>query len=104
MGGIISPSEMSISNSIDMAIWVAVGGRGSLIGAVIGAFVVNLCKTCVSENFPEIWSYFIGLLFVLVVMFLPRGLTGVFMDARIFIAKKIKEMISSEKSAVSEEA
>ena len=102
--GIISPSEMSISNSIDMAIWVAVGGRGSLIGAVIGAFVVNLCKTCVSENFPEIWSYFIGLLFVLVVMFLPRGLTGVFMDARIFIAKKIKKMISSEKSAVSEEA
>ena len=102
--GIISPSEMSISNSIDMAIWVAVGGRGSLIGAVIGAFVVNLCKTCVSENFPEIWSYFIGLLFVLVVMFLPRGLTGVFMDARIFISKKIKKMISSEKSAVSEEA
>ncbi len=87
--GIISPSEMSIGNSIDMAIWVAVGGRGTLIGAVIGAFVVNLCKTLVSENFPEIWSYFIGLLFVVVVMYLPRGLTGVFMDAKALIEKKL---------------
>lgn len=83
--GIISPSEMSISNSIDMAIWVAVGGRGTLIGAVIGAFLVNLTKTLVSENFPEIWSYFIGAIFVLVVLFLPRGLTGVFAD----ISKKL---------------
>jgi len=80
--GIISPSEMSISNSVDMAIWVAVGGRGTLIGAVIGAFVVNIIKTLVSENFPEIWSYFIGAIFVLVVMFLPRGLVGVFVDLK----------------------
>ena len=80
--GIISPSEMSISNSIDMAIWVSVGGRGSLIGAVIGAFVVNVTKTLVSENFPEIWSYFIGAVFVLVVLFLPRGITGICSDAK----------------------
>lgn len=98
--GIISPSEMSIGNSIDMAIWVAVGGRGTLIGAVIGAFVVNLCKTLVSENFPEIWSYFIGLLFVIVVMFLPRGLTGVFMDAKQWIGKKLEK--KSEASTVPE--
>lgn len=80
--GIISPSEMSISNSIDMAIWVAVGGRGTLIGAVIGAFLVNITKTLISESLPEIWSYFIGAIFVLVVLFLPRGLTGVFSDAK----------------------
>ena len=80
--GIISPSEMSISNSIDMAIWVAVGGRGTLIGAVIGAFIVNITKTLISESLPEIWSYFIGAIFVLVVLFLPRGLTGVFSDAK----------------------
>ena len=86
--GIISPSEMSISNSIDMAIWVAVGGRGNLIGAVIGAFLVNITKTLVSENFPEIWSYFIGAIFVLVVLFLPRGLTGVFADLKDLIDKK----------------
>ena len=87
--GIISPSEMSISNSIDMAIWVAVGGRGNLIGAVIGALVVNITKTLVSESFPEIWSYFIGSIFVLVVLFLPRGLTGVFADAKEFAKRKL---------------
>ncbi len=89
--GIISPSEMSISNSIDMAIWVAVGGRGTLIGAVIGAFIVNITKTLISESFPEIWSYFIGAIFVLVVLFLPRGLTGVFTDLMGKIISKIKK-------------
>lgn len=102
--GIISPSEMSITSSIDMAIWVAVGGRGTLIGAVIGAFLVNLCKTLVSENFPEIWSYFIGLLFVVVVMFLPRGLTGVFMDLKNFVQKKLINRRKSEKSSEKVEA
>lgn len=93
--GIISPSEMSISNSIDMAIWVAVGGRGSLIGAVIGAFIVNITKTLVSESFPEIWSYFIGSIFVLVVLFLPRGLTGVFTDSK----EKVLNFIERRKAA-----
>lgn len=103
--GIISPSEMSISNSIDMAIWVAVGGRGTLIGAVVGAFLVNLCKTLVSESFPQIWSYFIGLLFVVVVMILPRGLTGVFMDFKSWILKKIESKNSgSHSELVSESA
>ncbi len=88
--GIISPSEMSISNSIDMAIWVAVGGRGTLIGAVLGAFLVNLTKTLISESLPEIWSYFIGAIFVLVVLFLPRGLIGVFVDVKDRIKSYIK--------------
>lgn len=83
--GIISPTEMSISNSIDMAIWVAVGGRGTLAGAVVGAFLVNLAKTLVSENFPQIWSYFIGGLFVIIVLFLPRGLAGVVSDISVKI-------------------
>ena len=96
--GIISPSEMSISNSIDMAIWVAVGGRGTLIGAVVGAFIVNTTKTLISENFPEIWSYFIGAIFVLVVLFLPRGLTGVFTDA----VSKITLLIKKAKAAKTE--
>ena len=89
--GIISPSEMSISNSIDMAIWVAVGGRGTLIGGVIGAFLVNITKTFISESFPEIWSYFIGAIFVLVVLFLPRGLTGVFTDVMGKVISRIKK-------------
>ncbi len=96
--GIISPSEMSISNSIDMAIWVAVGGRGTLIGAVVGAFIVNTTKTLISENFPEIWSYFIGAIFVLVVLFLPRGLTGVFTDA----VSKITLLIKKAKAGKTE--
>ena len=83
--GIISPTEMSISNSIDMAIWVAVGGRGTLAGAVVGAFLVNLAKTLISENFPQIWSYFIGGLFVIIVLFLPRGLAGVVYDISVKI-------------------
>ncbi|MBR3550105.1 MAG: urea ABC transporter permease subunit UrtC, partial [Treponema sp.] len=93
--GIISPSEMSISNSIDMAIWVAVGGRGTLIGAAVGAFVVNITKTLISESFPEIWSYFIGAIFVIVVLFLPRGLTGVFTDAK----DKIRVLVRKSQAA-----
>ena len=94
--GIISPSEMSISNSIDMAIWVAVGGRGTLIGAAVGAFVVNITKTLISESFPEIWSYFIGAIFVIVVLFLPRGLTGVFTDAKDKISLLVKKTKASK--------
>ena len=94
--GIISPSEMSISNSIDMAIWVAVGGRGTLIGAAVGAFVVNIIKTLISESFPEIWSYFIGAIFVIVVLFLPRGLTGVFTDAKDKISLLVKKTKASK--------
>jgi len=97
--GIISPSEMSISNSIDMAIWVAVGGRGTLIGAAIGAFVVNITKTLISESFPEIWSYFIGAIFVIVVLFLPRGLTGVFTDAK----DKIRVLVRKSQAAKTDE-
>lgn len=97
--GIISPSEMSISNSIDMAIWVAVGGRGTLIGAAVGAFVVNITKTLISESFPEIWSYFIGAIFVIVVLFLPRGLTGVFTDAK----DKIRVLVRKSQSAKTDE-
>lgn len=102
--GIISPSEMSISNSIDMAIWVAVGGRGTLIGAVVGAFIVNTTKTLISENFPEIWSYFIGAIFVLVVLFLPRGLTGVFTDAVSKITLQIKKAKAAKTEATPKEA
>lgn len=97
--GIISPSEMSISNSIDMAIWVAVGGRGTLIGAAVGAFVVNITKTLISESFPEIWSYFIGAIFVIVVLFLPRGLTGVFIDAK----DKIRVLVRKSQAAKTDE-
>ena len=75
--GIINPSEMSPGNSIEMAIWVAVGGRGTLIGPIIGAFAVNGAKSYFTANFPEYWLFFLGLIFVLVPLLLPRGIMGI---------------------------
>ncbi|MFD2610926.1 urea ABC transporter permease subunit UrtC [Paenibacillus gansuensis] len=76
--GIISPSMMSIVPSIEMVLWVAVGGRGTLAGAVFGAVFMNTAKSLFSENYPEVWLYFVGGLFVAVVIFLPRGAAGLF--------------------------
>ena len=74
--GIINPSEMSPANSIEIAIWVAVGGRATLIGPIIGAFVVNLAKSWFTVSFPEYWLFFLGLLFIVVTLMLPQGLVG----------------------------
>ena len=74
--GIINPSEMSPANSIEIAIWTAVGGRGTLIGPVIGAAVVNLGKSWFTQAFPEYWLYLLGLMFILVTLYLPRGIAG----------------------------
>jgi urea transport system permease protein len=76
--GIINPSEMSPANSIEIAIWAAVGGRGTLFGPILGAFAVNGAKSWFTVAFPQFWLYFLGLLFVLVTLFLPRGLMGLF--------------------------
>lgn len=83
--GIINPSEMSPGNSIEIAIWVAVGGRGTLIGPVIGAFVVNLAKSWFTVSFPEYWLFFLGLLFIVVTLMLPHGLVGLWKQ---FVAKR----------------
>jgi urea transport system permease protein len=80
--GIINPSEMSPANSIEIAIWVAVGGRGTLVGPVVGAFVVNLAKSWFTVAFPEYWLFFLGLLFVLVTLLLPAGLVGLWQRLR----------------------
>jgi urea transport system permease protein len=74
--GLASPSLVGIVPSIEMVIYAAVGGRLSLIGSVYGTLLVFSAKTFFSENFPEIWLYLLGTLFILVVMFLPTGLAG----------------------------
>lgn len=74
--GIINPGEFAPINSIEAVIWVAVGGRGSLYGAVLGAILVNYAKTYLTGAFPEVWLYALGALFVLVTLFLPRGIVG----------------------------
>jgi len=74
--GIINPSEFSPINSIEVVIWVAVGGRGTLYGAAAGAVLVNYAKTYFTSTIPEAWYYALGTLFVLVTLFLPRGIIG----------------------------
>jgi urea transport system permease protein len=76
--GIISPGTMNIAFSIEMVIWVAVGGRATLVGAILGALVVNFAKSLLSIKFPEIWLFFQGGLFLVVVLLLPNGILGWF--------------------------
>lgn len=76
--GIINPSEMSPANSIEIAVWVAVGGRGTLIGPLLGAGAVNGAKSFFTQYFPDIWLFFLGLLFILVTLFMPKGIVGLF--------------------------
>ena len=80
--GIINPSEMSPANSIEIAIWTAVGGRGTLIGPVIGAAAVNLAKSFFTQALPEYWLYMLGLIFSLVTLYLPRGIAGLWIRKR----------------------
>jgi urea transport system permease protein len=74
--GIINPSEFSPGNSIEIAIWVSVGGRGTLLGAIIGAMLVNLAKTWLTGAAPETWLFVLGALFVLTTLVFPRGIAG----------------------------
>ncbi len=83
--GIINPSEMSPANSIEIAIWAAVGGRATLIGPIVGAFIVNGAKSWLTVAAPEFWLYFLGALFIAVTLFLPNGVVG--------LVKKIKERL-----------
>ena len=74
--GIINPGEFAPAHSIEIVIWVAVGGRGTLAGAALGALVVNAGKTWFTGAIPELWLFALGGLFVLVTLFLPRGILG----------------------------
>ena len=83
--GIINPGEFSPINSIEIVVWVALGGRGFLYGAIIGAIVVNILKSYLTIISPEIWIIFLGLVFILVTIYLPNGLT----DLKRIIKKKL---------------
>jgi urea transport system permease protein len=92
--GIINPSEFAPINSIEVVIWVAVGGRGTLYGAVAGAVLVNYAKTYFTSSLPEIWLYALGTLFVVVTLFLPRGIIGLVPDRT-----RMNEWLRSRKSS-----
>ena len=74
--GIINPGEMSAANSIEIAVWAAVGGRATLIGPIVGAFLVNGAKSWLTVTAPEFWLYFLGALFIAVTLYLPNGVVG----------------------------
>lgn len=80
--GIINPSEFSPANSIEIAVWVAVGGRGTLYGPILGAIVVNGMKTYLTGAVPDMWLFFLGALFILVTLFFPKGIVGLLESRR----------------------
>ncbi len=81
--GIINPSEFSPANSIEIAIWVAVGGRGTLVGALVGAVLVNYAESYFTAAAPELWLFVLGGLFVVVTVFLPKGIVGTLAGLRL---------------------
>jgi urea transport system permease protein len=95
--GLISPKAMDIAFSIEMVIWVAVGGRASLVGAIVGALLVNFGKSILSEQFPEVWLFFQGALFLIVVMVLPDGLVGWLRSQGI---DKVRSLLGQRKQVV----
>ncbi|MGN6059123.1 MAG: urea ABC transporter permease subunit UrtC [Sphingomicrobium sp.] len=79
--GIINPSEFAPENSIEVVIWTAVGGRGTIVGPILGGLLVNLGKTIFTSLLPDYWLYALGALFILVTLFLPKGIVGTLRDA-----------------------
>jgi urea transport system permease protein len=80
--GIINPNIMDVAFSIEMVIWVAVGGRSTLVGAIIGTLLVRMAQTFLSEQLPEVWVFFQGALFLIVVTVLPKGILGGLQELR----------------------
>ncbi|MEL6745344.1 MAG: urea ABC transporter permease subunit UrtC, partial [Pseudomonadota bacterium] len=98
--GIINPGEFSPANSIEVVIWTAVGGRGTIVGPVIGAFLVNGGKSWFTGLFPEFWLFVLGALFVFTTLFLPKGIVGALSDGLARVKRKPK--VSDGPSGASE--
>ena len=97
--GIINPSEMSPANSIEIAGWVAVGGRGTLVGAVLGAGIVNLAKSVFTVYLPEYWPFVLGFLFIAVTLYLPDGVVGLWRKLRARRAAAVLDNASAARGA-----
>lgn len=89
--GIITPGQIGVLPSIEMIIWVAVGGRGILIGAILGAVGVNWARSLLTSNYPDLWLYFLGVLFVGVVLYFPRGMWEISGRIKAFFSNRLKK-------------
>jgi urea transport system permease protein len=87
--GIITPAQIGVLPSLEMVIWVAVGGRGTLVGAIIGAVGVNFARSMLTNYFPELWPFFLGGLFIAVVLVFPDGLVGLACRLNIELVRKM---------------
>jgi urea transport system permease protein len=99
--GIINPGEFAPANSIEVVIWTAVGGRGTLIGPIVGAILVNGGKSIFTAAFPEFWLFALGGLFVLVTLFLPKGVVG---TAQNYLASRRASHAAARKQSESEKS
>jgi urea transport system permease protein len=100
--GIITPAQIGVLPSLEMVIWVAVGGRGTLVGAIIGAVGVNFARSILTNHFPELWPFFLGGLFIAVVLIFPDGLVG--LTRRLTIGSVRKTLGLGKSPAASEGA
>lgn len=97
--GIINPSEMSPANSIEMVVWVAIGGRGTLVGPIVGAFAVNGLKSWFTAAFPDLWLFALGLLFILVTLFMRHGILGVLPAIKRLLPRRRAAVATKEEAA-----
>jgi urea transport system permease protein len=94
--GIINPSEMTTEKSLEAVVWTAVGGRGTLVGPIVGAISVNALKSWATRAYPDLWLIILGGMFILVVLFLPKGIVGVPGMIRDWIKKRSRPRESEE--------
>ncbi len=99
--GIINPGEMAPEKSLEAVVWVSVGGRGTLIGPIIGAFVVNAMKSWATRAYPDLWLIFLGTMFILVTVFMPKGIVGLPEQLRAIYKKRFVKKPTEEPLAAS---
>jgi urea ABC transporter permease protein UrtC len=98
--GIINPSELATDKSLEAVVWCAVGGRGTLVGPIIGAISVNALKSWATTKYPDYWLIILGVLFILIVLFMPKGIVGVPGQIKAWLAKRKAEQSGSTASAL----
>lgn len=102
--GIINPGEMAPEKSLEAVVWVSVGGRGTLIGPIIGAFAVNAMKSWATRAYPDLWLIFLGGMFIFVTVYMPKGIVGLPAQLRAIYKKRFAKKPAEEPVAVVETA